>query len=191
MDALKEMSSGRWHNGFNGKIGESLESAADLCFLLNSLPPSAKKKRKEVLRGLLGNIGEDCIIHSPFRCDIGNNIRIGDRVICNFNLSILDEALVEIGDDVFIGPNTTICTITHSLDREERVKGVMRALPIKIGDGAWLGAGVTIMPGVEIGEGSVVGACSLVTKNIPSGVLAFGSPCHVVRKLTPDNKRVP
>lgn len=109
---------------------------------------------------------------------------MGDNLICNFNVTILDEAEVRIGDNVFIGPNTSICTITHALDFRQRNEGIMRSAPVTIGSNVWIGAGVTVLPGVTIGDGSVIGAGSLVTKDIPSGVLALGSPCRVVREIT-------
>lgn len=188
MDILELMSSGNWHIGFHPKIGNALKNASNLCYKLNSLPPWESDKRRELIQKLLGKVGDDFIIHSPFRCDIGSNIRIGKRLICNYNVAILDEAPVTIGDNVFIGPNTTICTITHSLDSGQRNDGVMRALPVTIGNNVWICACVTILPGVEIGDGSVVGAGSLVTKSIPAGVLAMGCPCRVVRTITEEDE---
>lgn len=178
------MASGAWHNGFATEIGNALGRASRLCFSLNSISPENKSERESIIRELFGEIGGRFIINSPFRCDIGYNIHVGDNLICNFNVAILDEAEVWIGDNVFIGPNTSICTITHALDFRQRNEGIMRSAPVTIGSNVWIGAGVTVLPGVTIGDGSVIGAGSLVTKDIPSGVLALGSPCRLVREIT-------
>ena len=184
MDSLELMASGAWHNGFATEIGNALGRASRLCFSLNAISPENKSERESIIRELFGEIGGRFIINSPFRCDIGYNIHVGDNLICNFNVTILDEAEVWIGDNVFIGPNTSICTITHALDFRQRNEGIMRSAPVTIGSNVWIGAGVTVLPGVTIGDGSVIGAGSLVTKDIPSGVLALGSPCRVVREIT-------
>ncbi|WP_286527149.1 sugar O-acetyltransferase [Duncaniella freteri] len=184
MDSLELMASGAWHNGFATEIGNALGRASRLCFSLNAISPENKSERESIIRELFGEIGGRFIINSPFRCDIGYNIHVGDNLICNFNVTILDEAEVRIGDNVFIGPNTSICTITHALDFRQRNEGIMRSAPVTIGSNVWIGAGVTVLPGVTIGDGSVIGAGSLVTKDIPSGVLALGSPCRVVREIT-------
>ncbi len=170
------------------EVSEALEHCADLCFEINSTKPSMKKRRQELLCELLGSIGSGCVIHSPFRCDFGSNIRIGDEFIGNFNLSILDEAAVNIGSNVMIGPNCCITTIMHALDPVQRRDGLMRAKPVTIADNVWIAAGVTIMPGVEIGEGAVIGAGSVVTKSIPARMLAFGNPCRPVREITDDDR---
>lgn len=184
MDSLELMASGLWHNGFAAEIGDALGRASRLCFNLNAISPENKSERESIIRDLFGEIGDRFIINSPFRCDIGYNIHAGDNLICNFNVSILDEAEVRVGDNVFIGPGTTICTITHALDFRQRNEGIMHSAPVTIGSNVWIGAGVTVLPGVTIGDGAVIGAGSLVTKDIPSGVLALGSPCRVVREIT-------
>ncbi len=191
MKSIELMSSGQWHMGFAPGIGEALDRASTLCYRLNTLPPYERSQRNILIREILGSIGNDFVIHSPFRCDIGDNIHVGNRFICNFNVSILDEAEVRIGNNVFIGPNTTICTITHSLDATQRNEGIMRALSVTIEDDVWIGMGVNILPGVCIGKGSVIAAGSLVTKSVPPGVLAMGSPCRVVRKITEADKVSP
>ncbi len=184
MDSIELMSSGRWHNGFTREIGAALDDAARLCHELNQLSPSEGQRKEEILRKLFGHVGYQPHINTPFRCDIGFNTHIGARFMCNFNVAILDEAQVSIGNDVFIGPNSTICTITHALVAEQRNAGLMRARPVTIGNNVWLGAGVTVMPGVTIGDGTVIGAGSIVTHDIPPCVLAYGSPCRVIRDIT-------
>ena len=112
---------------------------------------------------------------------------LSHNFICNFNVAILDEAEVKIGNNVFIGPGTTICTITHALYHQQRNTGIMRSKPVTIEDNVWIGANVTVLPGAEIGNGSVIGAGSVVTGNIPASVVAFGNPCHVIREITPED----
>lgn len=119
----------------------------------------------------------------PFYCEYGENIKIGKNVFINFNCSVLSCALVEIGDNCFIGPNVQLYTAIHPIDPEQRRKVVLTAKPIKIGKDCWLGGGVIVLPGVEIGEGSTIGAGSVVTKNIPARCVAAGNPCRILRYL--------
>lgn len=165
------------------EVSEMLTRCADACFDINNMRPSRKEERQQAFKNLLGKIGKDFVIHSPFRCDFGFNIRIGDHFIGNFNLTILDEAEVVIGNHVMIGPNCSLITITHALDEEQRREGLMAARPITIGDDVWIAANVTVLPGVEIGEGAVIGAGSVVTKSIPPRMLAVGNPCRPIRPI--------
>ena len=165
------------------EISKALLRCADACFELNAIRPSDVDKRNALLRGLLGSVGRNFVVNGPFRCDLGFNIHIGENFVGNFNLTILDEAEVRIGDNVMIGPNCTLITITHALGGDDRNAGLMRARPITIGDNAWLAAGVTVLPGVAIGEGAVIGAGSVVAKSIPPYTLAVGNPCRPLRHL--------
>lgn len=165
-------------------ISMLLGRCSQACHRLNSMPPSALAPREQALRSILGRCGSAPVVHSPFRCDFGFNISVGDNFMANFGLSILDEAEVSIGDNVMIGPNCSLITIEHALDPGQRRRGVMRAKPISIGSDAWLAASVTVLPGVTIGEGSVIGAGSLVVSDIPPRTLAYGSPCRPVRPIT-------
>ncbi len=173
------------------EVGAVLKRCSERCFEINALPPSQVEKRKALFRELLGTVGERFTIHSPFRCDLGFNIHIGENFIGNFNLSILDEGKVEIGDNVFIGPNCCIVTITHALLPDQRNDGIMRAAGVTIGNNVWLAAGVTVLPGVTIGDGAVIGAGSVVTKDIPAGMLAVGNPCRPLRPITEADRVAP
>ncbi len=170
------------------EVSEKLVRCADKCHELNSLRPSMTERRRAIVEELLGSIGEGFVLHSPFMCDFGFNIHIGDNFVGNFNLSILDEASVVIGDNVMIGPNCSLVTIVHAVDAHQRNDGVMMAKPIVIGDNVWIAANVVILPGVSIGDGTVIGAGSVVTKSIPGNVLAVGNPCKVVRGITDSDK---
>lgn len=189
---LDLLRTGQWIYGKAADIPEistMLTTCADACFDINQMRPSLKAERQEAFRKLLGKVGENLVIHSPFRCDFGFNIRIGNNFVGNFNLTILDEAEVTIGDNVMIGPNCSLITITHALDPDQRNEGIMAARPITIGDNAWIATNVVILPGVEIGEGAVIGAGSVVTRSIPAGMLAAGNPCRPLRPVS-DSDRV-
>lgn len=123
------------------------------------------------------------MIEGPVHCDYGFNIEIGDNFYANVNLVILDGAKVTIGDNVFIAPNTGIYTAGHPLEKDLRNQGLEYAKPVHIGNNVWIGAGVSIMPGVTIGDDTVIGAGSVVTRSIPSGVVAVGNPCKVLKKI--------
>ena len=139
--------------------------------------------RAEILRALLGGLGADTEILSPFQCDYGYQIEIGDRTFINFGAMILDSAPVRIGDDVQLGPGVQLVTPTHPLDPEQRRTRIEAAAPITIADDVWLATGVIVCPGVTIGTGTVVGAGSVVTRDLPARHLCFGNPCRPVRAL--------
>lgn len=175
---------GHWVWGIHPEVSRRLLSVADRCHELNSLKPSDTQRRERLLRDLIGSMGEGCIVHSPFRCDFGYNISLGDRVTVNFGMTVLDEAEVRIGSRVFIGPNVSIYTIIHALNPEQRIEGVMRAAPVTIEDDVWICGDVRILPGVTVGRGAVIGSGSVVTRSIPPMCLAAGNPCRVIREIT-------
>jgi maltose O-acetyltransferase len=140
-------------------------------------------ERLSILRELLGGFGDGSEIKPPLQCDYGYLIRVGKRSFINYGAIILDCAVVSIGDDVQVGPGVQLLTATHPLGAETRRQRWEYARPITIEDGVWLGAGVIVLPGVTIGENTVVGAGSVVTRDLPPGVLAVGNPCRVLRKL--------
>ncbi|NPD91846.1 sugar O-acetyltransferase [Xylanibacter muris] len=184
MKLLDDLHAGKWVYGFSTEIREMLRTTETLCFRLNAISPDCEEEREELVRGILGRIGKNFTVHSPFRCDFGKHIFIGDNFVSNFNLTILDEAIVTIGDNVFIGPNCGVYTVRHALLPDQRNKGVMKASPVTIGDNVWLAANVTVLPGVTIGDGAVIGAGSVVTRDIPPYTLAAGNPCRPIRKVT-------
>lgn len=160
-----------------------MAAGAEKCFVLNSLPPSKAEERKEAIRNLLGRTGEKFEIRSPFFCDYGYNIEIGENFFMNMNCVILDGAKVTFGDNVFVAPGCGFYTAGHPLDAEQRNRGLEYARPIKVGSNVWIGGNVCVLPGVTIGDNSVIGAGSVVTRDIPSGVVAAGNPCRVIRQI--------
>ena len=172
---------------YNANYDEELENeryiAKDICFEFNNLKPSDREKQRKCLNKILGKTGKNFIIEQPFMCDYGYNIEIGENFYSNHNLIILDAGKVKFGDNVFIAPNCSFYTAGHPLDVEKRNEGLEYAKPIEIGDNVWIGGNVVILPGVTIGSNTVIGAGSIVTKDIPSNVVAVGNPCKVIKKL--------
>jgi maltose O-acetyltransferase len=150
---------------------------------LNATTMTDGAARGAVLRELLGRLGEEAEILSPFHCDYGYQIEIGARTFINFGAVILDSAPVRIGDEVQIGPGVQLATPTHPLDPDERRTRIESSAPITICDDVWLAAGVIVCPGVTIGAGTTVGAGSVVTRDLPARHLCLGNPCRPVRAV--------
>lgn len=149
----------------------------------NDLPPEAEEERAALLPEIFGSVGENVWIVPPFSAAVGRYVSIGSGTYANMNLTLIDDWKITIGKNVLIGPNVTICTTGHPVSPKHRLDG-MYSFPVTIEDNVWIGAGVVILPGVTIGENSVIGAGSVVTKDIPSNAVAFGSPCHVHRYIS-------
>ncbi|MDE6378781.1 MAG: sugar O-acetyltransferase [Duncaniella sp.] len=160
------------------------QACKEMCRDYNDLRPSDIRGRNELLGRLLGHISGDILIEQPFYCDYGYNIRVGRNFYSNVNLVVLDCAPVTFGDNVFIAPDCGFYTAGHPLNVADRNKGLEYAYPITVGDNVWIGAGVSVLPGVSIGDNCVIGAGSVVNRDIPSNSLAVGNPCRVVRKLS-------
>lgn len=142
-----------------------------------------EEQRLALLGELLGRIGGGTYIQPPFACDYGYNVSVGDNAFVNFNAVILDCAPVTIGDGTQIGPGVQLLAADHPRDAQTRRGLLELARPISIGSNVWLGAAAIVLPGVSVGADSIIGAGSVVTRDIPSDVLAVGNPCRVVRKL--------
>ena len=155
----------------------------ELCYDYNMLRPSQIKEREEMIRKHLAKTGKTFLIEQPFHCDFWYRVSIGENFYSNYNLVILAGNNVTFGDNVLIGPDCGIYAAGHPLDVEQRNAGLEYAHPIHIGNNVWIGGGVKIMSGVTIGDNTVIAAGSVVTKDIPSNVLAGGVPCRVIRKL--------
>lgn len=162
--------------------------AKDVCFELNRTLPSDRETREKIFRSLIGEIHGSFIINSPFYCDYGTYISLGERFFSNYNCMILDGGKVTFGDDVRVGPNCSFITVNHSMDPAQRKDGIQIFLPITIGNNVWFGSNVTVLPGVTIGDDTVIGAGSVVTGDIPGGVFAAGIPCRVIRPITEEDR---
>ena len=184
MTEKEKMLSGQIYSAVDEQLIKELNETKDLIHQYNLLMPTQLDKRREMLMDLLGHVGDDRVfINQPFYCDYGKHIRVGKRFFANFNFTVLDEALVTIGDDCFVGPNVSIYTACHSTDPVERNTRQEWALPVTIGDNVWIGGSVTILAGVTIGDNVTIGAGSVVTRDIPSNTVAVGNPCRVIKTL--------
>jgi len=188
MSEKNKMLNQEYYISWDKELTEERERAKDLLFEFNYLKPSKRYERNQIIQKLFNSIGENAWIESPFNCDYGYNITIGDNFYANTNCTILDCAKVTIGNNVLIGPNVSLYTPNHAFDADERKEGYERSLPIHIGDNVWIGGSVTIVPGVTIGDNTIIGAGSVVTKDIPSNVIAAGVPCRVIRSITENDK---
>lgn len=160
-----------------------LNECKDACWEYNQIRPTKLKERNEKIQQILGKSDDDTFVNQPFYCDYGKHISVGKRFFANFNLVVLDEAYVTIGDDCFIGPNVSIYTACHSTDPTERNSRNEWARPVTIGNNVWIGGSTTILPGVTIGDNVTIGAGSVVVKDVPSGVVAVGNPAKVIKKI--------
>ena len=164
--------------------------AKDLCYEYNQLKPSDLENQRKIIKKLFGKTKENFSIVSPFWCDYGYNIEVGENFFANHNMVILDGAKVIFGDNVFIAPNCGFYTAGHPIDSKRRNEGLEYAYPITVGNDVWIGAGVHVMPGVTIGDNVVIGAGSVVVKDIPSNSVAVGNPCKVIRAITEEDKKL-
>lgn len=155
----------------------------------NLLPPDEEEQAQRLLLELLGKTGRDPWINAPFHCDYGWNIEVGDNFFANYNLTILDVGKVTIGSNVQFAPNVSIYTAGHPLHPDSRNSGYEYGLPVTIGDNVWIGGNVVLLPGVTVGSNSVIGAGSVVSRDIPEWVVAVGSPCRVVRRITEEDRK--
>lgn len=183
MKEKRKMISGKLYNPLAENLPTERLNVKKLCQKYNNLSPDDMLKRTSIMSKILRKTGQNFLIEQPFWCDYGYNIEIGENFYSNHNLVILDPAKVKFGDNVFIGPNCGFYTPEHPIDAEERNKGLEYAKPITVGNNVWFGGGVQVLSGVTIGDNVVIGAGSVVTKDIPSNVVAVGNPCRISRKI--------
>lgn len=189
MDIKKIIQKDQGYNGNNMMIPQSLKAnAKELCWEYNQTRPDEEEKRREILHHLFGTCSDLAFIEPSFRCDYGFNIHIHGLAVINYNCVILDTSPVHIGENAFIAPGVCIACAGHAIDPVQRAEGISTSKPITIEKNVWIGANAVVCGGVTIGEGSVIGAGSVVTKDIPPMVVAAGSPCRVIRKVTEEDK---
>jgi acetyltransferase-like isoleucine patch superfamily enzyme len=185
MTERERMDAGLWYDAnFDDELARMRLDVKTLAHELNSLGPKETTRHFELLRRIVGKLGDGCEILTPFMVDYGYNVSIGEGSFINHDSYLMDCAPITIGSHVFIGPRFGAYTALHPLDAEQGNSGIECAKPITICDNCWFGGNVTILPGITIGEGCVIGAGSVVTRDIPAHSLAFGSPCRVIRAIT-------
>ena len=183
------MRAGELYPGDDPELNRELDRRQAMLAALNALPPQRAEERQAALEELLAEIGEGTSIRSPFYCDYGDGIRIGARTFVNFNCTMLDGAPITIGDECLIASGVQLITAGHPVDPGPRRAALEQALPVTVGNGVWLGAGAIVCPGVSIGENTIVGAGSVVTRDLPAGIVAYGNPARVAREID-DGDRV-
>ena len=156
----------------------------DRLYDFNMTRPTELKKREEMLREMFAEIGDDCYIEPPFHSNFGGeHVHFGNHIYANFGLTLVDDTHIYVGDNTMFGPHVTVATAGHPIDPTLRAKEYQYNMPIHIGKNCWIGAGSLILPGVTIGDNTVIGSGSVVTKDIPSSVVAVGNPCRVMRDV--------
>lgn len=156
----------------------------ELLYDFNATRPSEQDKRQKMLKNMFAEIGENCYIEPPFHANWGGkNVHFGTGVYANFNLTLVDDCHIFIGNNVMFAPNVTVATATHPINPILRSKQAQYNLPVHIGNNVWIGTGAIVLPGVTIGDNTVIGAGSVVTKDIPANVVAVGNPCRVLREI--------
>ena len=194
MNELEKCMAGEWYDCHHPIFLAYKNKARVLLSRYNSLSYDQKEEKTEVLKQLFGSMGTNVSAGLPFICDYGRNIHIGSNVSINMNCTFIDCNRIEIGDNVLISSNVQIYTSTHPVELSDRLTPDRNeksgeyfcrtyALPVRIGNGCWIGGGVIILPGVSIGDGTVIGAGSVVTKDIPANCVAVGNPCRVIREI--------
>jgi maltose O-acetyltransferase len=182
---LEKMLAGELYDPMDPPIVRMRERARALSWALNATLETEQAERRRLLLELLGSGGDTAWIQPPFFCDYGSNIHLGTKVYFNFNCVVLDVCEVRVGSYTMFGPAVQLLTAMHPLNASARRKKEY-SKPIAIGEDCWIGAGAIICPGVKIGDRAVIGAGSVVTRDIPSGVLAMGNPCRVRREIGED-----
>ncbi|MBQ9493357.1 MAG: sugar O-acetyltransferase [Oscillibacter sp.] len=157
----------------------------DRLWTFNQYKPSDHARKQAYMKEVFAECGDNCYIELPFRANWGGrHVHFGSGVYANFNLTLVDDGHIYVGDGVMFGPNVTIATANHPVDPELRARGLQYNRDVHIGDNVWIGSGVLIVPGVRIGKNTVIGAGSVVTSDIPANVVAFGNPCRTVREIS-------
>ncbi len=184
MTQYERMTAGLIYDPGNAEIMKEQSSFQEGLWEFNQLRPSQMKEKEEYMKKVFAECGENCYIELPFRANWGgHHLHFGNGVYANFNLTIVDDGHIYVGDSVMFGPNVTISTANHPILPELRVKGLQYNKDVHIEKNVWIGSGTQIVPGVTIGENSVIGAGSVVTKDIPANVVAVGNPCRILREI--------
>lgn len=189
MTDREKIHSGELYYPSGDEIMNEQLSYVNMQYDFNMTRPTELDKREEMLKKMFAEIGDGCYIEPPLHANWGgHHVHFGKGVYANFNLTLVDDTHIYVGDYTLFGPNCVIATASHPIDPVLRQEAYQYNLPVHIGKNCWLGAGVIVCPGVTIGDNTIIGAGSVVTKDIPSGVVAFGNPCRVHREVTERDK---
>lgn len=184
MDIREKMHGGNIYDPMDKELFEEQTKRLELLYEFNETRPSESEKRQKLLKEMFAEIGENCYIEPPFRSNWGGkHVHFGKNVYANFNLTLVDDTHIYVGDYTMFAPNVLLATAAHPILPTLRQKGYQYNLPIRIGKNCWLGAGVIVLPGVTIGDNTVVGAGSVVTKDLPPNVVAVGNPARILREI--------
>lgn len=185
---FNKMMAGQWYNAMDYSMLKMRQENNKKTEAYSRITINTLSYKDRIAKAIVKKFGENANIIPPFTCDYGCNVKVGDNTVINHSGVFLDTNEINIGKHALIGPKSGLYGAIHPFDVETRNEGIEKAKTINIGDGAWLGGKVTVVPGVSIGKHSVIGAGSVVTKDIPDDVVAVGNPCRVIRKITEDDK---
>lgn len=189
MDIIQRMHSQKLYFCTDESLAKEQTQCLELLYDFNHTRPRESSKRNQLLKELLAEVGENCYIEPPLHANWGRHTHLGKNVYANFNLTLVDDTHIYIGDYVMLGPNVTITAAGHPVDPRLRREVAQFNIPVHIGNNVWIGAGAVILPGVHIGKNSVIGAGSIVTKDIPANVVAVGNPCRVLREISEHDRK--
>ncbi len=190
MTIKEKMHSGALYLPMDEELFQEQMVCLDRLYDFNQTRPSELDRRDALLRELFAEIGEDCYIEPPLHTNWGGrHVHFGRNVYANFNLTLVDDTHIYVGDYTMLGPNVVIATAGHPLLPELREQGYQYNAPVRVGRNCWIGAGAVIVPGVSIGDNTVIGAGSIVTKDVPANCLAVGNPCRVLREINAHDRK--
>lgn len=190
MSNKDKMHTGELYLPGDAEIMKEQQICLDKLYDYNMTRPTESEKRQELLKEMFAEIGEDCYIEPPFHANWGGkHVHFGKCVYANFNFTAVDDTHIYVGDYTMFGPNVILATAGHPILPKLRQEAYQYNMPVHIGKNCWLGAGVIVLPGVTIGDNTVIGAGSVVTKDIPSNVVAVGNPCRVLREINEHDKK--
>lgn len=189
MTQKERMLAGLPYKAWQDGVREERMEGQKRVYRYNNLPPDCKEEADQLIREIFGKCGDGIDVNTPFHCDFGRNIRVGNNFSANFNCVILDVGPVVIGDNVMLAPNASIFTAGHPVHPDSRNSGYEYGISVTIGSNVWIGGNAVINPGVTIGDNVVIGSGSVVTKDIPGNCIAVGNPCRVVREITDEDRK--
>lgn len=190
MNNVERMKRGLLYDPSTSDVMDYQLSLLDKMVEYNNTLPREQERRQKLLKELFGAVGDNCYIEAPYHANWGGkNVYMGNHVYANFNLTLVDDANIYIGNDAMFAPNVVLSTAGHPIDPSLRIRGLQYNKEIHIGNNVWIGAGAMVMPGVTIGDNTVIGAGAVVTRDIPANVVAMGVPCKVIREIGEHDKK--